>query len=135
MVLAIVFHSIADNKYFVSSMKPIYCYITTNFNLGAKILRGECFSLKASSNMEIRDTKCNREAGFVCEWAKPRCPDDGTEGSFSHLGQLSSGRDCFGLGEPAIFADGTCNSQNDLLRTRWTPKRPYDVDFYRRNYG
>ena len=38
-------------------------------------------------------------------------------------------------GESDTFEDGTCNSDHDLLRERWTPNGPYQIDLYRRAYG
>ena len=109
--------------------------ISSSFKLEAKILRGECFALKSSEEMELRDYKCGREIGFFCEWIRPVCPESENIYNFSHLGQLSSGRDCFGVGEASSFEQGTCNSQNDLLRSRWTPNNRYKIDLYRRAYG
>ena len=108
--------------------------IDNDYKLEAKILRGECFSLKSSENMELRDYKCNREIGFICQWTKINCPNE-TEYEYSYLGQISSGRNCYGVGGEASFMDGTCNSENDLLRERWTPKDPNEIDLYRRSYG
>ena len=109
--------------------------IDKNYKMEAKILRGECFALKSSSDMELRDYKCNREIGFVCEWIRPMCPKDESDYEYSYLGQLSSGRDCIGIGKAASFLDGTCNSDKDLLRSRWTPNSRYEIDVYRRDYG
>ena len=108
--------------------------IDIDYKLEASILRGECFALKSSENMELRDYRCNREVGFICQWTKVTCPDE-TEYSYSHLSQISSGRDCHGVGEEASFGEGTCNSANDLLRERWTPKGPFEIDLYTRFYG
>ena len=109
--------------------------LLVNYQMEAKILRGECFALKSSENMELRDFKCNKEIGFVCEWIKPTCPETEQDYQFSHLGPSSSGRECFGIGKEATFHEGTCNSHNDLLRRRWTPKGHHEIDLYRRAYG
>ena len=108
--------------------------IDNDYKLEAKILRGECFALKSSAEMELRDEKCSREIGFICQWVDVKCPNE-NKYEYSHLGQISSGRDCHGVGELATFEDGTCNSEKDLLRKRWTPKDPFEVDLFRRKYG
>ena len=108
--------------------------IDTDYTLETTIFRGECFALKSSENMELRDQRCNREIGFICQWTEVSCPVE-ADYTYSHLGQISSGRDCHGVGEIAFFAEGTCNSENDLLRRRWTPKGRFEIDLYRRLYG
>jgi hypothetical protein len=110
--------------------------IDTDYKLEAKALKGNqgCFALKSSADMELRDEKCSREIGFICQWVDVKCPME-AEYEYSHLGQISSGRDCHGVGEAAAFEDGTCNSENDLLRKRWTPKDPFEIDLFRRSCG
>ena len=109
--------------------------INSDYKLEAPILRGECFALKSSEDMELRDYKCNREIGFICQWIDVECPSTTSQQRYSHLGQISSGRQCYGVGESDTFEDGTCNSDNDLLRERWTPNGPNQIDMYRREYG
>ena len=102
--------------------------INSDYKLEAPILRGECFALKSSDDMELRDYKCNREIGFICQWINIDCPKNG----YTKIGQLSSGRQCFGASGSSTFEDSTCNVDNDLLRERWTPKGPNQIDLYRR---
>ena len=40
----------------------------TESYLGANALRGPCFALLANEELDIRDFKCTREAGFICMW-------------------------------------------------------------------
>ena len=108
--------------------------INSDYKLEAPILRGECFALKSSDDMELRDYKCNREIGFICQWTNIQCPKENNGVRYSKLGQLSSGRQCFGVGEAATFEDSTCNSDEDLLRERWSPNDPGQIDVYRRSF-
>ena len=110
--------------------------VDNDYKIGATLLRGECFGLKSSENMELRDYKCSREIGFICEWQEVPCANE-TGYQYSRLGPISSGRNCFGrslASGVSSFADGTCNSVNDLLRERWTPKSVSEIDIYRRAY-
>ena len=109
--------------------------VLTDYKMEATILRGECFALRLSENMELRDMKCNRAIGFVCEWIRPICPEADSQQPYLHFGKLSYGRDCFGVGNPGSFEDATCNSPNDLLRVRWNPRTRHEIDLYRRVYG
>ena len=100
------------------------------------ILRGECFGLKSSEEHQLRDYKCKKEAGFICQWQKIQCPNEAGYNYFM-LGHVSEGRSCYGSTtgksvEP--FMNGTCNSDNDLLRKRWTPKNANAIDLYRRTH-
>ena len=36
--------------------------------LGAGLLRGPCFALAANEELSLRDYKCTRESGFICQW-------------------------------------------------------------------
>ena len=40
----------------------------TESKLGAGLLRGPCFALAANEELSLRDYKCTRESGFICQW-------------------------------------------------------------------
>ena len=40
----------------------------TESKLGAGLLRGPCFALAANEQLSLRDYKCTRESGFICQW-------------------------------------------------------------------
>ena len=40
----------------------------TESKLGAGLLRGPCFALAANEELSLRDYKCSRESGFICQW-------------------------------------------------------------------
>ena len=42
--------------------------LNTEAYLGAFALRGPCFALASNENLDLRDYKCTREAGFICVW-------------------------------------------------------------------
>ena len=104
--------------------------IETMYTLGEKKLNGECLSLKQSSEFELRDGSCEKEKAFICLWTAPDCPED-----YFYVGQLSDGRTCHAVlesGEGNFFETATCEVATDVLREKYTPSTPYQLDRFRR---
>ena len=71
--------NLLDEPVFIAMSKPLLTEFGIHLRLESCRLfysisilqfnsRGECFALKSGDNYEIRDLKCNREIGFICEW-------------------------------------------------------------------
>ena len=104
--------------------------IETMYTHGEKKLNGECLSLKQSSEIELRDGSCEKEKALICLWTAPDCPED-----YFYVGQLSDGRTCHAVlesGEGNFIETATCEVDTDVLREKYTPTTPYQLDRFRR---
>ena len=77
-------------------------------------------------------SSCTKEKGSFCLWQAYPCPPE-----YDYVGQLSDGRTCHGT--PATgadtFDDNYCEDpDSDLLRTKWMPKTPFQLDLFRRKF-
>ena len=101
----------------------------TNYKLGAKSLKGECLSLKASAEYELREGSCTKEKSFVCLWKAPECPEN-----YHYVGQITDGRTCHAVldSKSSDFDSAICEENSDILRTRFTPSTPTMIDAFRK---
>ena len=61
----------------------------------------------------------------------PECPD-----GYEYVPHLSDGRSCHGIIEDGEgdFETSTCDSGNDILRKKYTPMNPLQIDRFRRHF-
>ena len=68
---------------------------------------------------------------MVKSYLEPECPD-----GYEHIPHLSDGRTCHGIIEEGEgdFETSTCDSGNDILRKKYTPMNPLQIDRFRRHF-
>ncbi len=129
----IVYHPLQESKTDDLTYSDGLLFDTTkDYMYGERRLKGDCFYFKQSADFELRDSSCDKEKGFICLWTKPDCPP-----GYKYIGQLSDGRTCHAAPSSASdkFDDLSCDTGDDMQRTRYTPMTPYNIDRFRREFA
>ena len=102
-----------------------------SYDLDKKKFSDECLYMRQAEKYDTLDSPCNKEKGFICEWLAPECPE-----GYEYAAQLSDGRTCHGVIESGEgdFETSTCDTGNDLLRSKYTPISPLQIDRFRRQF-
>ena len=99
---------------------------------GARKFKDECYFFRRSEDFDLTGSSCTKEKGSFCLWQAYECPE-----GYHYVGQLSDGRTCHGTPATGVdtFEDNYCEDpDSDLLRTKWMPKTPFQLDLFRRKF-